>query len=177
MVAWPCAHLLAASRHPTCPDQVMRELKAKGFVVGIISNHLDFWFETCAEAFSLSEIVPPNLVVVSQAHVLTHLCIHNVCAHVFMYIVMRSSASSSYSSNLPCSVQSAGCKKPDKEIYEKFLGQLAAHHPGLKVPDSPSSHTHILQLSAVKGNIVKGGYGCAGRPWRCLTYALVAATG
>merc|ERR1711924_303156 len=72
---------------------VMREAKAKGFVVGIISNHLDFWFETCAEAFSLSEIVPPNLVVVSQ---------------------------------------SAGCKKPDLEIYEKFLAQLAAEHPGLK---------------------------------------------
>ena len=50
----------------------MREAKAKGFVVGIISNHLDFWFETCAEAFSLSEIVPPNLVVVSQVMAFVH---------------------------------------------------------------------------------------------------------
>jgi len=53
----------------TCfPDtlQVLRSAKEAGVVTGMISNHVRFWFDECAEAAGLPDLIPPELVIVSN---------------------------------------------------------------------------------------------------------------
>lgn len=47
--------------------EVLRAAKAKGYVIGMISNHLHFWIETCVESAGLRDIIPECLLVDSQA--------------------------------------------------------------------------------------------------------------
>lgn len=45
---------------------VVREVKSRGYVVGIVSNHATEWFEDIAAQFGFYDVFPRNYTIVSQ---------------------------------------------------------------------------------------------------------------
>jgi len=45
---------------------LLRHAKASGLVLGMISNHIRFWFDECANSSGLDDLMHPDLIVVSN---------------------------------------------------------------------------------------------------------------
>lgn len=59
---------ITATLRQTFPEtlEVMRKALACGVVLGMISNHVSWWFKHCAESAHLNELIPQELLVVSD---------------------------------------------------------------------------------------------------------------